>query len=83
MCQQQSDLDDWLPLLHRTTKANNYKLGVRTPWVLDSIYTHTNGRRFYPRYHMLHDGLHPTQEVASKIASQIIKDVHEAHSESH
>lgn len=82
MCHQQKDFDEWLPSLHRTIKANNYKLGVRTPWVLDCIYTHSSGRRFYPRYHMLHDGLHPTQEVANKIASQITKDVNEAYSES-
>lgn len=81
MLDQQADLDEWLPLLHREVKDINYKLGVRTPWILDSIYRHTNGRRFYPRYYMMHDGLHPTRDVACKIAEQVIKDVSEAHKE--
>lgn len=79
MIQQQKDMDEWLPMLQKAIKELNYKLGVQTPWVLDCIYKHTNDRRFYPRYFLLHDGLHPTQEVASKIAFQVNKDVGEAH----
>lgn len=79
MIQQQNEFDQWLPALHRSTKDINYNLGVRTPWVLDSIYKHDHRRRFYPRYNLLADGLHPTSEIASRIAEQIIKDVSEAH----
>lgn len=79
MLQQQSDLDEWLPMLHTVTKEVNYKLGARTPWALDAIYKHDGTRKFYPRYHLLIDGLHPTREIACRIMQQITKDVSEAH----
>lgn len=79
MVQQQAELDLWLPALHRATKDINFRMGVRTPWTLDSIYKHDHRRRFYPRYYLLTDGLHPTSEITSRIAEQLIKDVTEAH----
>lgn len=79
MIQQQTELDLWLPALHRATKDINFSMGVRTPWTLDSIYKHDHRRRFHPRYHLLADGLHPTPEVTSRIAEQLIKDVNEAY----
>lgn len=79
MVQQQMELDLWLPALHRATKDINYTMGVRTLWTLDSIYKHDQQGRFYPRYYLLADGLHPTQEVTSRIAEQLIKDVAEAY----
>lgn len=79
MIQQQNDFDKSLPSLHRATKAINYKLGVRTPWTLDSIYKRTHKKKFYPRYHLLKDGLHPSFQVANRIAHCITKDVSEAH----
>lgn len=48
MLQQQNEFDLWLPALHRATKDINFSLGVRTPWVFDSIYKHDHQRRFYP-----------------------------------
>lgn len=79
MLQQQNEFDQWLPALHRATKDMNYSLGVRTPWTLDCIYKHDHQRRFYPRYNLLFDGLHPTPEVTNRIAEQLVKDVSEAH----
>lgn len=78
MVHQQAELDLWLPALHRATKDINYGMGVRTPWTLDSIYKHYHRRRFHPRYHLLADGLHPTPEITSRIAEQLVKDVTEA-----
>lgn len=79
MVQQQLDFDRSLPLLHKATRALNFKLGVRTPWTLDSIFKRTHKKKMYPRYHLLKDGLHPTFQVAYRMAHYITKDVSEAH----
>lgn len=75
MCRFQEQLDYNLPLLHVTAKDVNKHLGVTTPWTLDVLYKSTRGGTRYPRYHLLYDGLHPTELTAKRIVVQILKDV--------
>lgn len=75
MCRAQKELDENLPLLHATTKDVNKHLGSLTPWTLDAIYRCTKKGIRYPKYSLLSDGLHPSDEVAKRIVMQILKDI--------
>lgn len=75
MLRSQTELDDNLPLLHATAKDINRHLGSLMPWTLDVLYRTTKKGIRYPKYSLLTDGLHPSDDVAKKIVIQILKDV--------
>lgn len=66
-----------LPLIHKVTKDINKCMGVRTPWSLDVIYRQTRSGIRYPKYDLLIDGVHFTEETSERVAAQILKDVDE------
>lgn len=67
----QADLDHALHNLHESIRLINLGLGSRPNWFIDSVYKRTKKGKFYARYHLLEDGLHPSWLTAEKMIISI------------
>lgn len=68
----QEELERLLPNLHVKARYLNDLLGSATAWSLDATHT-KRGPHMIPVYTRLQDGLHPSDNVAKKIANAICK----------
>lgn len=71
----QNGLGKNLPLVHSVTNDINRCMGVKTPWLLDVKYRSTKGGIRYPKYELLSDGVHFTEQTAKCLVVQLLKDV--------